>query len=182
MLFNLIGTPLMAKLSDRTGRRTIYVLDVALFAAGSLVVAFSPNFAVLLIGRAMQGLGAGGIFPVASAVIGDTFPPRTRRHARPDRRGVRAGLPDRPDPGRRAARTLRLAVALPDQPADRRDRHHLGPGDAALDPARGTPPLRLDRHDGAGVLLASLAFGIDQFDTTNFVSSLLSPNVWARSC
>ncbi len=78
VLFNLIGTPLMAKLSDARGRRPIYVLDVSLFAIGSLVVALSPSFAVLLAGRAIQGLGAGGIFPVASAVIGDTFPPEKR--------------------------------------------------------------------------------------------------------
>ena len=81
VLANLIGTPLMAKLSDLYGRRAIYVLDVALFAAGSLVVALSHGtglFVLLLVGRAIQGFGAGGIFPVASAVIGDTFPPEKR--------------------------------------------------------------------------------------------------------
>lgn len=83
ILFNLIGTPLMSKLSDKFGRRSIYVLDVALFALGSLIVVFSPqnSFAVLLAGRALQGLSAGGIFPVASAVIGDTFPVEKRGSA-----------------------------------------------------------------------------------------------------
>lgn len=81
VLFNLIGTPLMAKLSDAWGRRIVYVADVLLFALGSLVVALSPTFGVLLAGRAVQGLGAGGIFPVASAVIGDTFPPERRGSA-----------------------------------------------------------------------------------------------------
>lgn len=81
VLFNLIGTPLMAKLSDMFGRRSIYILDVALFAMGSLVVALSSTFTVVLIGRAIQGFGAGGIFPVASAVIGDTFPPEKRGSA-----------------------------------------------------------------------------------------------------
>jgi EmrB/QacA subfamily drug resistance transporter len=78
VLFNLIGTPLMAKLSDQFGRRSIYVLDVTLFALGSLLVVFSPSFPFLLAGRAIQGFGAGGIFPVASAVIGDTFPAEKR--------------------------------------------------------------------------------------------------------
>lgn len=78
VLANLLGAPVMAKLSDRKGRRSIYVLDVALFALGSLVVAAAPTFPLLLAGRAIQGLGAGGIFPVASAVIGDTFPVERR--------------------------------------------------------------------------------------------------------
>ncbi len=78
VLFNLVGTPLMAKLSDQFGRRAIYVLDIGLFAVGSLIVAFSAAFPLVLVGRAVQGFGAGGIFPVASAVIGDTFPPEKR--------------------------------------------------------------------------------------------------------
>jgi EmrB/QacA subfamily drug resistance transporter len=81
VLFNLIGTPLMAKLSDTWGRRSIYLADIILFAIGSLTVAVAPSFAVVLIGRAIQGLGSGGIFPVASAVIGDTFPPEKRGSA-----------------------------------------------------------------------------------------------------
>jgi EmrB/QacA subfamily drug resistance transporter len=81
VLFNLVGTPLMAKLSDALGRRSIYILDVTLFALGSLLVASAPNFGLLVVGRAVQGLGAGGIFPVASAVIGDTFPPEKRGSA-----------------------------------------------------------------------------------------------------
>jgi MFS family permease len=84
VLFNLIGTPLMAKLSDRYGRRAVYTVDVAIFAAGSLLVAVAPTYALVLTGRAVQGLGAGGIFPVASAVIGDVFPP--------GRRGAALGL------------------------------------------------------------------------------------------
>ncbi len=78
VLFNLVSTPLMSKLSDIFGRRSIYIIDIILFAAGSIVVAASPNFAVLLTGRAIQGFGSGGIFPVASAVIGDTFPVEKR--------------------------------------------------------------------------------------------------------
>nr|HRJ43820.1 MFS transporter [Caldilineaceae bacterium] len=81
VLFNLIGAPLMAKLSDRYGRRAVYLADVALFAGGSLLVALAPNFGLLLAGRALQGISAGGIFPVASAVIGDTFPEEKKGRA-----------------------------------------------------------------------------------------------------
>jgi MFS family permease len=74
----------MAKLSDRFGRRGVNIADVLLFALGSRLVSLAPraSFATLLIGRAVQGLGAGGIFPVASAVIGDTFPAEKRGAAR----------------------------------------------------------------------------------------------------
>lgn len=81
VLSNLISTPLMAKTSDVFGRRATYALDVVLFAFGSFVVALSPNFTILLLGRTLQGVGAGGIFPVASAVIGDTFPQEKRGSA-----------------------------------------------------------------------------------------------------
>lgn len=81
ILFYILGAPLMAKLSDRYGRRPIYIADVGLFAAGSAMVVFSPSFQVLLIGRAVQAFGAGGILPVASAVVGDVFPKEKRGSA-----------------------------------------------------------------------------------------------------
>jgi EmrB/QacA subfamily drug resistance transporter len=84
VLFCLISTPLMAKLSDRFGRRDIYILDVALFGAGSLIVALATNYPMMIVGRAVQAIGAGGILPVAAAVIGDTFPA--------DKRGGALGL------------------------------------------------------------------------------------------
>jgi len=77
-LCSLSATALMANLSDRFGRRAIYLLDIALFAAGSLLIARSSTFGMVLVGRAMQGLGAGGITPTASAVVGDMFPPAQR--------------------------------------------------------------------------------------------------------
>ncbi|MCQ8905483.1 MAG: MFS transporter [Methanothermobacter sp.] len=81
ILFFMLGTPLMAKLSDRYGRRDIYILDIILFAAGSVITAISPSYPLLILGRSIQGFGAGGIFPVASAFIGDTFPPESRGKA-----------------------------------------------------------------------------------------------------
>lgn len=61
ILFNLVGTPLMAKLSDLFGRRLVYVVDVSLFALGSMGVALAPSFAAIVAARALQGFGAGGI-------------------------------------------------------------------------------------------------------------------------
>lgn len=78
VLANLVSTPLLAKLSDRYGRRAIYIFSIGSFALGSLMLVIAPNVETLLLARAVQGFGAGGIFPVAAAVIGDTFPPEKR--------------------------------------------------------------------------------------------------------
>lgn len=78
ILFYIIGTPLMAKLSDIYGRKFIYIIDILLFGIGSYITVTASTFEMLLIGRAIQGMGAGGIFPVANAFIGDIFPPERR--------------------------------------------------------------------------------------------------------
>ena len=72
-LSSMCSTALMAYFSDRHGRRPVYLVSVALFAIGSLLIAAAPSFDLLLVGRVIQGIGAGGIAPVASAVIGDVF-------------------------------------------------------------------------------------------------------------
>jgi len=78
VLFNLIGISLFARMSDIYGRRNIYIFALAIFAAGSLWVSLSGSFGALLAGRAVQGFGASGIFPVASALVGDLFPREKR--------------------------------------------------------------------------------------------------------
>lgn len=78
ILFSLCSTALMTNLSDRHGRRPIYLFSVACFAAGSLLIAMSPRFWMVIASRALQGIGAGGITPTASAVIGDSFAPAER--------------------------------------------------------------------------------------------------------
>ena len=72
-LSSMCSTALMAYFSDRHGRRPVYLASMALFALGSLCIAVAPSFDTLLVSRAIQGVGAGGIAPVASAVIGDVF-------------------------------------------------------------------------------------------------------------
>jgi len=81
VLFNLVGISLMAKLSDAYGRRWIYIIAVAIFGLGSLVVSVAHDSTMLLTGRAIQGFGSSGIFPIASATIGDVFPVEKRGRA-----------------------------------------------------------------------------------------------------
>lgn len=78
VLANLFGTPLLGRLSDRLGRRPIYLLSVGIFGLGSLGVVLAPDLAWVTVFRAFQGFGSGGIFPVAAAVIGEVAPAEQR--------------------------------------------------------------------------------------------------------
>ena len=78
VLFQMLGTQLLAKMADRVGTRNVYVAGISLFALGSLMLVIAGDMYTLYAGRAIQGLGAGGIFPVASTVIAGRMPPEKR--------------------------------------------------------------------------------------------------------
>lgn len=81
ILFYLFGLPILSKLSDIHGRKVIYIISILTFGAGSFWVSLSENSSMLLVGRAIQGFGSSGIFPVATATIGDVFPVEKRGKA-----------------------------------------------------------------------------------------------------
>lgn len=73
--------PIMGKLADKYGRKYIYLASIFLFGFGSLFCGLSQNFGsftLLLIARAVQAIGGGGILPVATAEFGTTFPQEKR--------------------------------------------------------------------------------------------------------
>ncbi len=74
LLANVASIAIAATLADRYGRRPIYLLCISLFALGSLLAITAENYPLFLLARAIQALGAGGIFPVATAAIGDVIP------------------------------------------------------------------------------------------------------------
>ncbi len=78
LLASLITTPIYGRLSDGYGRRPLFISALTIFIIGSTVAAFAPTFGVLVIARTIQGLGAGGLFSLAFAVISDLVPPRER--------------------------------------------------------------------------------------------------------
>jgi EmrB/QacA subfamily drug resistance transporter len=80
LLVTVVSIAVASALADRFGRRPAYLGCIALFAIGSIVAMAAPNYGVFLFARALQALGAGGIFPVATAAIGDVVP-RERRGA-----------------------------------------------------------------------------------------------------
>lgn len=77
----LAGTavaPIIGKLSDIYGRRLLMLWSIGLFVAGSIVCALAPNILWLIIGRGLQGLGGGGLFPMVHSTLNDLIAPRER--------------------------------------------------------------------------------------------------------
>ena len=73
--------PIMGKMADKYGRKYIYLISIFLFGLGSLFCGLSQDFGsftVLLIARAVQAIGGGGIVPIATAEFGTTFPKEKR--------------------------------------------------------------------------------------------------------
>lgn len=78
LLSSTAVTPLYGKLSDVHGRRTMLLIAIAVFVGGSIVCALSRDIFTLVIGRAAQGLGGGGLMSLGQTIIGDVIPPRER--------------------------------------------------------------------------------------------------------
>lgn len=78
LLTSTASTPLYGKLSDLYGRRLLYQVGITLFVLGSVVCALADSMGVLVGGRALQGLGSGGLQSLGFIVIGDLVPPRER--------------------------------------------------------------------------------------------------------
>lgn len=68
-----IATPIVGKLSDRYGRKKLFLIEIVIFTIGSLGVALSPNFGFFLGARLFQSIGGGGIFIIASSHVISTF-------------------------------------------------------------------------------------------------------------
>ena len=80
-LFYAALIPVIGKVADRIGRTRVFTACMVVFCMGSAVCGVSQQFGgfgLLLVGRVVQAVGAGGIIPVANAEIGTTFPPEKR--------------------------------------------------------------------------------------------------------
>ena len=78
LLANTVATPLFGKLSDIHGRRRMMLVAIVIFIVGSVACALAPNMPALIASRALQGIGGGGILPIAHTIIGDMVTPRER--------------------------------------------------------------------------------------------------------
>jgi EmrB/QacA subfamily drug resistance transporter len=178
ILFFMIGTPLMAKLSDIYGRKTVYLVNILLFAAGSVITITSLSFDMVLLGRAIQGVGAGGLFPVANAFIGDIFPPEKRGGALgilssvwgvsgvlgPILGGLLLGY------GWQWLFIINIPISIIVLLGSL---YILPEGEKTQEADFDWPGVVT-----LGLLVSFLAYAINQIDTTNFITSFFSLSVW----
>jgi EmrB/QacA subfamily drug resistance transporter len=78
LLTSTAVTPLWGKISDLYGRRQIFQIAIIIFLIGSFLCGFSQDMLQLILFRALQGIGGGGLMAIALSVIGDVIPPRER--------------------------------------------------------------------------------------------------------
>jgi EmrB/QacA subfamily drug resistance transporter len=71
-------TPLFGKLSDIYGRRVVLLWAIGIFIGGSIACALAPNIWVLVLARGLQGIGGGGLLPIAQTIIADLLSPQER--------------------------------------------------------------------------------------------------------
>jgi EmrB/QacA subfamily drug resistance transporter len=78
MVTSTISTPLYGKLSDIYGRKRLYYVSISIFLLGSILCGLAATMFQLILFRALQGLGAGGLVTLAQTTVGDLIVPRER--------------------------------------------------------------------------------------------------------
>jgi hypothetical protein len=162
LITSTITTPLYGKLSDIYGRRPYFLTAISLFVVGSALAAMSTSMYQLAALPGDPGLGAGGLFSLALAIIGDIVPPRERARYQGFFLAVFGtasvlgpvigGFPGRPVA---AVGDHRVALGVPDQRADRDRRADRG--GAARCTSR--TPAATNRIDVAGAAALDRASG-----------------------
>ena len=73
-----LGAAFVARLADRIGRRRMFLLSLTWYSLWSLIAAFSPNAAFLVVCRFLAGIGVGAEYPVSDTYLSDVLPARAR--------------------------------------------------------------------------------------------------------
>jgi EmrB/QacA subfamily drug resistance transporter len=73
LLTSTASVPIWGRLSDLYGRRRMYLIGVAIFLLGSVMSGASTTMAMLIVSRAIQGLGAGAIIPMSMTIVGELY-------------------------------------------------------------------------------------------------------------
>jgi MFS transporter, DHA2 family, multidrug resistance protein len=78
LVSNAIVLPISGWLANLFGRKRFFLLCIFLFTLSSLLCGIAPSLGVLILFRVIQGIGGGGLQPMAQAILADTFPPEKR--------------------------------------------------------------------------------------------------------
>ena len=78
LITSTVSTPIYGKLGDIFGRRPLFMVAIGIFILGSLATGLAGSMYELAMFRALQGLGAGGLFSLALTIVADIVPPRER--------------------------------------------------------------------------------------------------------
>ena len=78
LITSTVSTPIYGKLGDIFGRRPLFMVAIGIFILGSLATGLAGSMFELAMFRAIQGLGAGGLFSLALTIVADIVPPRER--------------------------------------------------------------------------------------------------------
>ena len=78
LITSTVSTPIYGKLGDIFGRRPVFLTAIAIFIIGSVTTGFANTMYELAAYRALQGIGAGGLFSLALTIVADIVPPRER--------------------------------------------------------------------------------------------------------
>ena len=78
VLGSTVTVPLYGKLGDAHGRKPLFMVAISIFLVGSALCGLAQNMLQLVIFRAIQGIGAGGLFPLTLAMVAMIVPPRDR--------------------------------------------------------------------------------------------------------
>src|SRR3954464_10282904 len=76
LITSTIATPIYGRLGDLYGRKKLFMFAITVFIAGSALCSFATSMYMLAAFRALQGIGAGGLFTLVLAIIGDIVSPR----------------------------------------------------------------------------------------------------------
>lgn len=78
LITSAVTTPIYGKISDLFGRKKIFLIAIVTFLVGSILCGFAQDMNQLILARGLQGVGAGGLFSLVLAIVGDVIPPRQR--------------------------------------------------------------------------------------------------------
>ena len=126
ILASTITLPVYGKLGDLIGRKGLFIIAIAIFMVGSVIGGLAHDMTWLIAGRAVQGLGGGGLLILAQAIIADVVPARERGKYMGIMGGVFADLLGRRTAARRLVhRRHRLALGVLDEHPARHPGHRV---------------------------------------------------------